>query len=447
MTAILNLFSLVIVAAIVCLKRDRPFSPIFLFVSFFCVGVVFRSWYLSYAGSGGLLDVSIPNVRLDNALEQATYHLVMVLIVVLVGYFLFGHGLKVSRKSSSIFSIYPRTRSKVVFLGVIAWVCLILFMLLGSIDSGVKQFVLDLQARTVDVMRGRAYLTLLVDVSIIVTVALYACTRLQKMPHFLVAFSMLTFFLVGSMLVLFGGRGMVAQFILSLILVRIFTKDRGGNSVSSVNGQWAYAIGIGVLSLSLIVIGLAVRTAAQQDIEMSDVHKGFVYSIPFAVTSAVPILDSYAVAVQFTEDVGFDNGAHFLDYGTRFVPRMWWPEKPDLLGIKIRETYWGDSLGGIPPTLFGELYISWGLTGALLAGLFLGVLLRYMHTVECLLSYRKGLIVAYSVFLPLVLFTLVRSGLEVAYMRMLAYAAIIVVLNRMGFGESGYKNMHTKVLL
>ncbi|WP_422126840.1 O-antigen polymerase [Thioalkalivibrio sulfidiphilus] len=442
MIALLSIFLLVVLSAMLFLKLSRPFSPVFLFSLFFLVGVLFRWWYLLYVGEGGLVDVVVEGHERDVLLEQGVIHLSFALLAIFLGYLVFGVKRFSFGFSTRLFVLLPRARSQALLLAGGVWVASCLFFYIGAYDVGLMQFVTDLQGRAIGVMRGRGYLSILVDFTVVASVALYAYSVIYSRSIVIDLFVIATIILVMVGLMLLGGRGMLVQYLLSLLLVRLLGRGHDGKSLEASVRQWSYAIVLGVFSSIAIVVGLAARVAAQQGLEMAAVLEDQVESVVRALTSTIPILDSYVISMLFVARHGHDYGSHFLDYFTRFIPRAWWAEKPDLLGIQIRESFWGDTVTGIPPTYFGEFYISWGLIGVLIAGFVFGGMLRYAYKVERTILNNPGLLTAYAVLLPLVLFTLIRSGLEVAYMRILIYLVLIVMLNFLGFGGSRVTMVH-----
>jgi oligosaccharide repeat unit polymerase len=434
MTVLLSAFLLAVLSAMFFLKLSRPFSPIFLLSLFFLVGVLFRWWYFLYVDGGGLVDIAAASHARYRLLEQGIIHLSLALLAILLGYLSLGARRFSFCSSGKLLTLLPQARSRALVLGVGVWISLCLFFVIGAYDVGVMQFITDLQGRTIDIMRGRGYLSILVDFSVVASVALYAYSVIYSRSIVMNLFVIATVMLVIGCLMLSGGRGMVVQYLLSLLLVRLLGRGHGGKSLKASVRQWSYAVFLGAFSAVVIVVGLAMRVAVQRELDMTVVFEEHIESVVGALTAAIPILDSYVVAILFVAQYGHDYGSHFLDYATRWIPRSWWLEKPDLLGIQIRETFWGDTLGGIPPTYFGEFYISFGLPGVLFAAFIFGVILRCAYKVECTLFGSRRLLVAYAVLLPLLVFTLIRSGLELAYMRILVYLALIVALNAVGFG-------------
>ena len=115
----------------------------------------------------------------------------------------------------------------------------------------------------------------------------------------------------------------------------------------------------------------------------------------------------------------------------RPVPRSVWLDKPQLLGIRIRQEFWGDSLGGIPATVFGEFYVAFGYLGLLVGSIFLGWVLGMLERLYRLSIVQPDVAVLYGILTVTVVFTVVRSGLEIGIVNIAIYLLIIATMNVM----------------
>lgn len=60
------------------------------------------------------------------------------------------------------------------------------------------------------------------------------------------------------------------------------------------------------------------------------------------------------------------HGGTFLTVFTNFIPRPWWPDKPDTGGVVFTKVYTGDAWGGasnLAPTFLGEFIVNFGWVG------------------------------------------------------------------------------------
>lgn len=79
----------------------------------------------------------------------------------------------------------------------------------------------------------------------------------------------------------------------------------------------------------------------------------------------------------FPEPIPFQYGASYTSAIAAPIPRSWWPGKPSLgLGPFIGENVYGLTRTGVPPGLFGEAYLNFGLLGIIFVPLIFGFLVR-----------------------------------------------------------------------
>lgn len=91
------------------------------------------------------------------------------------------------------------------------------------------------------------------------------------------------------------------------------------------------------------------------------------------------------------------HGATFLTVFTNFIPRPWWPDKPDTGGVVFTKVYTGDAWGGasnLTPTFLGEFIINFGWAGILpyllIYPLMMFLLIRRYRTVTANLRVEKS---------------------------------------------------------
>lgn len=433
MIALTIAFVALIVAAS-SLQRLRVFAPLTLFIVFVFFGVIVRGWYLVLSRSSGLLEVSLSGRDAYDSIVIATFHIFVAATFVALGY------VCGSRRTSSIYSQYSFSQANVtvfsgrlIGLSILSIIAICLFVVLGADGDGISHFISRLQSRTVDVLRGRGYLRLLLDLAIVSAVTAYAASRgiSDKVARNVASLAAGLVFLG---LLFLGGRGLIVQYVLSLCLVGylLATREKARRAAAERRAL-RLSVGVAAIALMAIVIGLASRQSNQQQIAFSLALSDVIDRFWGSVTSAIPLVDSYALAVVYSDMVGHDYGRHFVHYASRFIPRTLWETKPDLLGIEIRRQFWGDSLGGIPPTYFGEFYISFGFLGVLFSALFYGIALRAISSTENRARQDVRYLASYSVLLPIIVFTVSRSGFEVAFMTITIYALIIVSIHRILF--------------
>jgi hypothetical protein len=95
--------------------------------------------------------------------------------------------------------------------------------------------------------------------------------------------------------------------------------------------------------------------------------------------------DSLALAVTYTPGtVPYQNGATLKNLAAGFVPRIFWPSKPEVgIGYWFAESYWGTPPGvlQVPQSVthMGELWIDFGWVGVMVGMAILGVWYRFAY--------------------------------------------------------------------
>ncbi len=89
------------------------------------------------------------------------------------------------------------------------------------------------------------------------------------------------------------------------------------------------------------------------------------------------MIGTYDLAIQYVHRFG-NQWFLYLDMILQLIPRAVYPSKPLQISKIFREVFFGDSLGGIPPGLWGEFYIIGGTVGVLILGTLFGMLLKFL---------------------------------------------------------------------
>lgn len=133
--------------------------------------------------------------------------------------------------------------------------------------------------------------------------------------------------------------------------------------------------------------------------------------------TGLPYIDHFELARQYTQDFGHDYGSELLAIAVLPVPRALWEDKPIQLSRKMREAYWGDTSGGIPPGLFGEGFIGFGWIGVILISILYGMILRTFSSKYSLHNKSIRSISATAVLGSAIGFVLIRGGLDIGTYR------------------------------
>lgn len=296
----------------------------------------------------------------------------------------------------------------------IAW--LSYFWLVTSRFGSIEAAAIAFAERVSGNVQGLAYSALLVDFFLVVTLYLYLSYRAGWFRRAIVVRCFLA--LAFGTLIFLSGRGSLLQFLLSVLIVRsVFTQRRTGLKL--------HVLVFPLVVLMVAVGGLSIRNSAQQGIPLRDALQQTSQNALSTVTSPFAIYDQYLLAKEYVALNGHDHGLLYAEVLTRPVPRSFWPEKPLPLSIRVREQFWGDRLGGTPPGLPGEAFIAFGYVGFLLVPPLLGLLVWWLEAMFRMSAKENRLVLLPALLVPIVSFSLVRSGVDVAFARLVIYLFVL----------------------
>ncbi|MNT31148.1 hypothetical protein D3C72_1669730 [compost metagenome] len=167
-------------------------------------------------------------------------------------------------------------------------------------------------------------------------------------------------------------------------------------------------------------------------------------SIIEASYTGLPFIDHIALSKIYAERRGNDYGEVYLNALVAFVPRAIWPEKPIQLSRRVREEFFGDTDGGVPPGLFGESVIAFDYFGLAMMALIFGLIVAKAENYaanapnEDLGRLRTG------VLSTLIGFILVRGGVDIGVYRVGLIVVIYLLLERLMM-KSVYKARYVAV--
>ncbi|MEJ2801436.1 O-antigen polymerase [Comamonadaceae bacterium PP-2] len=412
------IFSLFFVAIsiVVSLRKFGIWSPQFLVVIHFALAVPMRALFL----------MNFPDASeylLNPILFYYNFDLVVILLSGSCLLFVFLSCFFNKRPSlSRELTLAREFNVRHLFLFAVI-VFLIYLYLAASIFGGISNAILGFLSRTVDALEGFSYVTILSDVFVVASLSIfYSASVNRKRVHYFLA--LLLVILALMLLMASGGRGNLIQYILSLCI--LYFGIRGKLSKKAVF----------VLSLSALVVvsaifaGLAARKSVQNKtdftVELADAAQSALptLSAPFA------LLDHYNLSTIYVERNGFDYGTQFANFILKPIPRLLWPEKPNPIAIEMRITFFGDSLGGIPPGLFGEMYIAFGWFALLITPIFMVICISMISYLMRLQQFRGYSCLVYAILVPYFAFNLMRGGIDIGLMRILIvlFSIYLVIL-------------------
>ncbi|HYE32174.1 MAG TPA: O-antigen polymerase [Methylomirabilota bacterium] len=155
--------------------------------------------------------------------------------------------------------------------------------------------------------------------------------------------------------------------------------------------EWRYVSGMSPeADLGTRVAGLAENVSFEDfgdfilGSDLSDIH------------TFVLIENTYGVLTEY------HYGGTLLRIVTQLIPRAFWPDKPYDLGVELEQLWRPGSASGIPPGLFGEMYMNFGSIGVVFGSLLCGLLAALLFRKLVLSGSHIGLVI-YAVILPRIL--------------------------------------------
>jgi oligosaccharide repeat unit polymerase len=312
------------------------------------------------------------------------------------------------------------SRNRFVGFIIFAYVLLFLNMMVNvQAYGGFSSYVSNMQSRVSTVQSSLAYFSITFDLLVVSSIYLLFLALRTKKYTYIVLFLCA---IVVLMLILSGGRGNLIQYCISCAFVFWVSKGFPRIKVTQL-------LIFSGLFIVVATFGLASRQAAQQDISFSVALNGVSENFAGAISGPFAIYDHYRLAEIYESEVGNDYGLFYFQNLLRPIPRSLWKEKPEVLGKQVRQYFWGDSQGGIPPSFFGEFYISFGYFGVPLGVIFLVCLLLYFSSLyRCALNQHEY-VVSGSVLIPYFAFNLIRGGVDVGFTRILIYIFCFAIVS------------------
>ena len=143
------------------------------------------------------------------------------------------------------------------------------------------------------------------------------------------------------------------------------------------------------------------------------------------------MIDHYILAKKYTDIHGYDYGIQYAEYLVRPIPRGFWPDKPEQVAIRMRYEFWGEKMGGIPPTVFGEFYMSFGYIGLIIGSIFLGVILGLLERIYQRIYSEPEISVVYAIMVAFIVFSVTRSGLDISFVKIVSYLSFLIIFKMM----------------
>lgn len=226
-----------------------------------------------------------------------------------------------------------------------------------------------------------------------------------------------------------GGRGLLLQYIVSILIVIAATgRKRGMRNTrrSIVSGMIMVAIFPVVMEL-----GVSLRHGAQKtgSLGVGEANSASLIGSIRSISSSFSAYDHFVLAHDFRHFQRTNQDVKYSDIFVSIVPRALWRDKPEPIALKMRRAYWGDSLGGIPPGFFGEAYIGGGLPLISVLSVMFGAVLGLFDRLSVILKSSPMGVAVCGVLLPMIAFYIPRGGLDLGFNKLLVTGAMLLFVH------------------
>jgi oligosaccharide repeat unit polymerase len=285
--------------------------------------------------------------------------------------------------------------------------------------QGVQEWVRAAYARTVVESSALNFLfPVMIGVNVYCLV-LQVLIKARQPPRWLRVLFLGGLVLQSIFLALSGGRSILLLFLISLLIVRVKRITRAG-----FLGILALAAAFVAASGYIIYERYRAQGASAQ-FEMSAA------SIVEASYTGLPFIDHIALSKIYAERRGNDYGEVYLNALVAFVPRAVWPEKPIQLSRRVREEFFGDTDGGVPPGLFGESVIAFDYFGLAMMALIFGLIVAKAENYAANAPNEDIGRLRTGVLSTLIGFILVRGGVDIGVYRVGLIVVMYLLLERL----------------
>ena len=363
--------------------KTNVISPLKILAWTFLIGYTLKSLYLTYAVGN---DAPFKTRRLSLEIIPLGQLCILIATACLVlGYFMFFR-----------FPKHYRLPSLASRIGL-RWVYIPFFslslglMIIYFYQMGLGQQILSGQFRTekfyvneeTGVRSTLGFLT--VGSDFLVIAALFFALASEKLKPYNLHILAITF--VSFCFMMVGRRnGVMIPIVLALLVlpsrIKLFPQSNY-TSIFDLLRKWRVFVIIGAILLSLTFVS-QVR-GAHTEVGVAELNFGDA----FAATAEHTLEGAYfldpaktaAIIDHTAKNKSFLMGDSFTNIIYTPIPRVMWPEKPDIkIGPYVAQQILGYyNRSGVPPGGIGELYLNFGWTGVILGSFFLGTLMAWLH--------------------------------------------------------------------
>jgi oligosaccharide repeat unit polymerase len=374
------------------------FEPITIFGLMFAIGYPLRALSIIY-----LEDLQLTLRPLG---EQGTiYYLTLALLYAIIGLVAFysgystGFGKAIGKKLFIVGDQWSavRTRRIIILFSISG---LFFYFLLMEMAGGAVHFITHMAHRVELVAAGGGYVhwgATLMPLASIIWYIRYLTEKKSKLfwAHFAASSLILTSL---------GGRSGVILFWIVLLVLHHYLGKK-------INLWKMFALIVVFLVFSLGMLGFRLATVGGFQAEQFRATLAETLSLQgLARTAAVDfnIIDRFILIMGGVESGELDlkfGSTIFIDPWLMPIPRTMWPDKPTTLdGLIVRTFFpgWG-GIGGIPPSLLGELYLNFLLPGIILGMFLFGLGCKVLRSYLDFNRNNKGVIAVYAVSITSVL--------------------------------------------
>ncbi len=408
------------------------------------IGFVFRYALLISYPQPPFAFWSVLTSRYDPKMDIIAIEISIGLIIVLLGYLAFRTQAVAPLAVSFVSSFLPkhpnRTTRAAIFVFLFSWAFFLLALVqyYGSISTA----MLQLQRRAITftslVIIARSFLTV-GFAAIAYQVFIWANKKYNGIAKpDITTPTLVVFHLLGTFLT--GGRGAMLTQLFTIFLIYKFSVRR---EHIAAQAKTVIASIFGVVFIVLTVItGFTMRVSAQRGMSFSEAWNSVAPNFLSILSGTFPLTDLYTASRIFFYSEGGTFGQNYLNIVTRFIPRSIWVDKPPIMGLELRQFFYGDQLSGVPPTVFGEMHLAFGFVGVLILGFCFGGLLKFVDSLRIPMKAKPMISVFYFYAIFQLSFGIVKSGFENSLLHMIYFTfglMMVKVLSRMRLTSRGVK--------
>jgi oligosaccharide repeat unit polymerase len=344
------------------------FSPYFVFLSYFSVMFIFKP----------------VEMMVFRSYEDKTFTFALLYVLIGMISFIVGYHTKLGRSFAYRAGTFPdnrdRTKTIIAFfassaLGFILYALILRMTDIGGINGAFSNMW---NFRIKAFSLGMAYISTFMQYLLTVPMLFWYTSLIVKNKNTKFSWLIFAAFFTAILVIFasFGARGIPVALCLSLMI--------SYNYLNKKVSLRAVSFFIIILLFFSAAAGIY-RAQAMSDTEVVDILQGL-SSVSLSdyvqvITDRLDPFPNFLILIDNfpTSTLGYQYGRTYLNLFLQPFPRSLLPEKPMLIGDIYTQEYFPHDFGwvGKDPSLFGELYMNFHVTGIFIGMFFFGILCRF----------------------------------------------------------------------